>query len=304
MSEAATGTQLIEVDIGVAKSRQLWLFPPPKPLKERFGGDFFRTLPKDPGVYFFFDEAGRLIYLGKAKNLRQRLGSYRYVHPDRDSRKTWRLVNAVRRIEFEICEDHAAALLLESRLLREHRPRFNRANVWPWAAIYIGIKKDDADVRLKLGRERDEEHQWFGAYKAFGIYAFSALRRLAHRRYGDANTPLNWFSEDAGRSFRVKTKDLNTEKLINFFAGRSREFLDEFEEAADAIGSQPIANQNLVLNDLILLEEFYEKGPRRNVQILNTESADSKLVSPEELVDWLALGEVRREGGRGWQAGS
>lgn len=295
MPEAATGTQLSDVDSGVAKSRQLWLFPPPKPLKERFGGDFFRTLPNKPGVYFFFDEAGRLIYVGKAKNLRQRLGSYRYVHPDRDSRKTWRLVNAVRRIECQICEDHAAALLLESRLLREHRPRFNRANVWPWAAVYIGIKADEADVRLKLGRELDEEYQWFGAYKAFGIYAFSAMRRLLHQQYDNSNTPLSWFSADAGRAFRVESKELDAEKLMEFFAGESRVFLDDFERTVNSIGSQPIANQDLVLNDLILLEEFYEKGPRRNAQILNAESADSKLVSPEELVDWLALGEVRRE---------
>jgi len=295
MSEAATGTQLIDVDSGVANSRQLWLFPPPKPLKERFGGGFFRTLPKAPGVYFFFDDSGRLIYVGKAKNLRQRLGSYRYVHPDRDSRKTWRLVNAVRRIEWQTCADHAAALLLESRLLREHRPRFNRANVWPWAAIYIGIKTGDADVRLKLARELDEEYQWFGAYKAFGIYAFSAMRRLLHQQYDDSNTPLSWFSADAGRSFQVESIVLDTGKLIDFFAGRSREFLDDFECVADSIGSQSIANQNLVLNDLILLEEFYEKGPRRNAWIRTTGSSDSKLVSPEELVDWLALGEVRRE---------
>lgn len=60
----------------VPKPQQLWLFPPPKPLKERFGKGFFQNLPREPGVYFFFDEDGRLIYLGKAKSLRDRVGSY------------------------------------------------------------------------------------------------------------------------------------------------------------------------------------------------------------------------------------
>ncbi len=299
MSEAATGTQLTEVDSGLAKSRQLWLFPPPKPLKGRFSGDFFRSLPKGPGVYFFFDDTGRLIYIGKAKNLRQRVGSYRYVHPDRDSRKTWRLVNQVRRIEWRVCESHAEALLLESRLLREHRPRFNRANVWPWSAVYIGLKASDGDVSLKLARELDDEHQWFGAYMASAIYAFSAMRRLLHRRYGDTAVPLNWFGDDLGRSFSMDSSKLDSDVLSEFLQGNSRRFLSNFEKAADTIGHHPLAHQNLVLNDLILLEEFYERGPRRNVLISGKRSSESNLVSPEDLVDWLALGELRREAS-GW----
>ena len=46
-----------------------------------------------------------------------------------------------------------------------------------------------------------------------------------------------------------------------------------------------LATQNLILNDLILLEEFYERGPRRNRQI----KQEGDLVSPEELTDWLAV---------------
>lgn len=117
MPDEASGAELKDGQVSdapvaaVAKLRQLWLLPPPKPLIEHFGTEFFRGLPQEPGVYFFFDDTGRLIYIGKAKNLRQRLGSYRYVHPDRDSRKTWRLVKRIREIKWELCESHEAALL-------------------------------------------------------------------------------------------------------------------------------------------------------------------------------------------------
>ena len=50
---------------------QLWLFPPPKPLVERLGEEFFRTLPTGPGVYFMCGSTEGVLYVGKARNLRE-----------------------------------------------------------------------------------------------------------------------------------------------------------------------------------------------------------------------------------------
>ena len=123
------------------RPRQLRLFAPPKPLTERFGAEFFRAIPEVPGVYRLFAGEGRIIYIGPSQNLRDRLNSYRHVHPERDSRKTVRLVHAVRRIEWEICESPANARLRENELLRTVRPRFNRVNVWPWACFYLAWRE-------------------------------------------------------------------------------------------------------------------------------------------------------------------
>ncbi len=60
-----------------------------------------------------FDEAGFLLYVGQSANLHERLGSYRHVHPDRDSGKTVRLVHLARRIEWEVCD--TAAVVLSAR---------------------------------------------------------------------------------------------------------------------------------------------------------------------------------------------
>jgi excinuclease ABC subunit C len=70
------------------------------------------------------DASDLLLYVGKAKSLRQRLSSYRY--PVRASRKTVRLMHAVRRIDWEVCPSEQAACLRENELLRVHRPPFNR----------------------------------------------------------------------------------------------------------------------------------------------------------------------------------
>lgn len=111
------------------------LFPAENPLRERFPRSFLQTLPGSPGVYYFRDAGGRLLYIGQSHNLRQRVGSYRQVHPDRDSRRLVRLVHEIRSVDWEVCATSAAAIERERELLLELRPGFNRAGVWsppPW----------------------------------------------------------------------------------------------------------------------------------------------------------------------------
>ena len=111
---------------------QLWLFPHPKPLIERFGSDFFRQLPARPGVFFFCGSTEGVLYVGKAKNLRKRLGSYRTANPERLPRRIIRLLYRVTRIEWDECPSEAVACYREEMLIAVLQPRFNAAGkVWP-----------------------------------------------------------------------------------------------------------------------------------------------------------------------------
>lgn len=110
---------------------QLWLFPPPRPLVERLGEDFFRALPEVPGVYLMCGEAEGVLYVGKARNLRKRLASYRVANPERLPRRIIRLLHLVRRIELDVCASESAACDREELLICVLQPRFNRAGqVW------------------------------------------------------------------------------------------------------------------------------------------------------------------------------
>jgi len=111
---------------------QLWLFPPPRTLVERLGEEFFRMLPERPGVYFFCARESSVLYIGKAANLRRRLGSYRVANPERLPRRLIRLLNRTRRIEFDVCASEARASFREEELISALNPKFNRAGtVWP-----------------------------------------------------------------------------------------------------------------------------------------------------------------------------
>ena len=83
------------------------------------------------------DEADTVLYVGKAKNLRRRLGSYRVANADRVPRRHLRLLRAVARIELDPCRTESAALALEAQLLRKLKPKFNRAGVWPGKARFL-----------------------------------------------------------------------------------------------------------------------------------------------------------------------
>ena len=113
---------------------QLWLLPPPRPLVERLGTDFFRQLPDRPGVYLLCGPQEGVLYVGKAKSLRRRLGSYRVANPERLSRRIIRLLHQVTRIEWDECSSESVAQHREELLIVTLQPKFNRAgNVWPVA---------------------------------------------------------------------------------------------------------------------------------------------------------------------------
>lgn len=104
---------------------QLWLFDPPKPLVERFGDEFFSALPSCPGVYLMCGETEGVLYVGKARNLRKRLCSYRVANPERLPRRTIRLLHQVRRIEWDECPTEEAASQREELLICVLAPKFN-----------------------------------------------------------------------------------------------------------------------------------------------------------------------------------
>ena len=111
---------------------QLWLFPPPKPLVDRLGKEFFRKLPARSGVYLMCGPEHGVLYVGRASNLRKRLASYRIANPERLPRRMIRLLHRVTRIEYDECADEATARWREEMLICVLAPRFNRAGkVWP-----------------------------------------------------------------------------------------------------------------------------------------------------------------------------
>lgn len=97
-----------------------------------------KKIPPKPGVYQFRDENGELIYIGKAKNLRNRVGSY-FNKDSHVNAKTRVLVSRIRDITFTLVDTEIDAWLLENSLIKKHQPRYNVMlkddKTYPWIVI-------------------------------------------------------------------------------------------------------------------------------------------------------------------------
>src|SRR5512136_477505 len=83
-----------------------------------------KTLPAKPGVYIMKDATGKVIYVGKAINLRNRVRSY-FQSPDGQMTRTRRMVSLIEDLEYIITASELEALILECTLIKKHRPFFN-----------------------------------------------------------------------------------------------------------------------------------------------------------------------------------
>jgi predicted GIY-YIG superfamily endonuclease len=178
---------------------QLLLFPPARPLAERFGASFFRAVPERPGVYLMSTARDGVLYVGKAKNLRRRLGSYRSGTAERFPRKLTRLLLRVERIDWDECADETAALARERELIRALQPRFNTMGVHPPKDWLIGWQQHDDTLTLALGESLDDWPIVRGPF-VFARPAFAVLLRSLwlelHPSASVAELPsrlLTWF---------------------------------------------------------------------------------------------------------------
>jgi len=85
-----------------------------------------KNIPHEPGIYKMFSRNGELLYIGKAKNLHDRVNSYLYHNTSHNS-KVRKLVRQVHKVEFETTGSELSALILESALIKKHKPHFNSA---------------------------------------------------------------------------------------------------------------------------------------------------------------------------------
>lgn len=121
------------------------------------------TVPKSPGVYRFVGKEEVILYVGKAKNLRNRLSSYFGERRDRAYRTRIMVKNA-QRIEFTIVETETDALLLENALIKQHQPRYNVMLKDDKSYSYICIKKERFPRVLITRRVIRDGSAYFGPY--------------------------------------------------------------------------------------------------------------------------------------------
>ena len=120
-------------------------------------------LPRRPGVYFFIDRNGSVIYVGKAKNLRARVRSYFYGD---DRKSVAQMLRDLVRVEYQVCQTELEAEVAELRLIAEHRPRYNRRSRPPKSQHWVKLT-NERFPRLSMVRTiRDDTAVYLGPYRS------------------------------------------------------------------------------------------------------------------------------------------
>ncbi len=122
------------------------------------------TIPDEPGSYQFKDAHGRVIYVGKASSLRQRLSNY-FQSPHNLHPRTRQMVETAETVEWTIVRNEVEALMLEYSLIKQHRPRFNVRLLDDKSYPFLAITVDDQWPRAMVMRGRKRKGtRYFGPY--------------------------------------------------------------------------------------------------------------------------------------------
>ena len=122
--------------------------------------------PHSPGVYRYYDAEGKVIYVGKAKDLHKRVAQY-FVPPERLTAKTRILVSKIADAQYSVVDSEADALLLENNLIKQYKPRYNillkDSKTYPWICV---TGEEFPRIFLTRRIERTGGNRYFGPYSS------------------------------------------------------------------------------------------------------------------------------------------
>ena len=238
------------------------------------------TVPLLPGCYIFRDGKGAVLYVGKAKLLRNRVRSY-FGRQDRMPWKTRSMVEKAVTVEYIITDTEIEALVLESNLIKHHRPRYNVVLRDDKSFLYLKVTLNEVYPRVMTTRRvLDDGAQYYGPYTS--AYSLRDTMNLLNRMFPYRSCALNMEKEYdrpcldfhikrcAGPCIRAVTQEEYAgiiQQVMRFLEGRPGDVIQnirvEMREASDALEFERAA----VMRDRIrAVERVLERQKITNIR--------------------------------------
>ena len=238
-----------------------------------------KSFPQTPGVYLMKDAAGRVIYVGKAKNLRARASSY-FLKAAEQDRRTADLVQEIRDIDYLDADSEVDALLLESRLVKDVQPRFNSDLKDDKTFPYLQITTHEDFPRVEFTRTpRQKGVKLYGPFTSAGSLrgAIVVLQRIFKFRtcsldIDAGDEQWRWFRPcllasigqcTAPCNLRISKEEYRRDinRLKTFLDGGKKRLLEEMKQEMLAASATLAFEQAARLRDEIrLLETLDQRG--------------------------------------------
>ena len=234
------------------------------------------SVPNEPGVYRYFNDEGEIIYVGKAKNLKNRVSSYFAVSNQHD-RKTKKLVSQIRRLEFTIVPTEFDALLLENQLIKRFQPRYNILlrddKTYPFICI-----TNEPFPRVIMTRRLDKKQgTFFGPFaKQQALYA---LLDMFKQLYTLRSCVLNLAPENIdAKKFKV---------CLEYHIGNCKGPCEALQTASDYQREIDQIHQ-ILKGNLSIPQQFFKEKMAEAAQKLEFEQAQQWKQKLELLADFQA----------------
>ncbi|MFO7915912.1 MAG: excinuclease ABC subunit UvrC [Candidatus Krumholzibacteriales bacterium] len=231
-------------------------------------------IPALPGVYLMKDRMGKIIYVGKAKNLRKRVGSYFRPSGSQDP-KTELMTDKVRDIDYVTTRNEVEALVLECNFIRENRPAYNVKLKGGQKYPYIKLTADDEYPRIMYVRDvRNDGSEYFGPYTDAGavrrtmslIGDIFKLRRCGQRKFNmhDSRECLYYQIGKCSAPCTGKIEKDQYDQLVRevrmFLKGRNRKLISDLRKKMNSLSEKKKYEQAAVVRDQIRsLEKISER---------------------------------------------
>lgn len=200
----------------------------------------YKDIPKNPGVYLMKNSRGKIIYVGKAKNLQNRVKSY-FMNIKSHNAKTLELVKNIKDIDFFICKTEVEALILENNLIKKNMPKYNILLKDEKTYPYIKFTKEKfpkIEV-VRSTRKLNENAKYFGPYPMGIYFALKSLIKIfpvrdCARNMDKVTKPcLKYHMKTCPAPCKFKNisseYNTNVKNFQNFLSGNSDEVLKRLE---------------------------------------------------------------------------
>ncbi len=242
-----------------------------------------QSIPHKPGVYQYYDSNGKILYVGKAKNLKKRVSSY--FNKEHDSGKTRVLVKKIADIKTIVVETEMDALLLENNLIKEYQPRYNVMlrddKTYPW----ICIKKERFPKVFSTRRLIKDGSEYYGPYASAKMA--NTVLELVHQLFPlrNCNFDLSEKNIESGK-FKV-CLEYHIGNCLGPCEGKQTEA--EYDEMITQIRNIVKGNISVVTKHLKeLMKTFAEnlqfeeaQQVKEKVELLERYQAKSTIVNPK-----------------------
>ncbi len=247
---------------------------------------FLRGLTHRPGVYRMLDAKHRIIYVGKARDLKKRVSSY--FHRSQAAPKTAAMMEQVARVEVTVVNTEAEALVLEYNLIKQHKPRFNVLLRDDKSYPYIYASTDHPFPRLRFHRgARKGKGRYFGPYPStravrqtlIELQKLFLIRNCSDSFFSNRTRPCLQYQIKRCTAPCVGIVDeaqyrRDIDAAIQFLEGRNQSVVDSFvtrmEQASEARDYEQAARYRDQITRLKAVEakQLVKRGDRKDLDVL------------------------------------